>query len=409
MNPFLVEPVYKRPKRKPAAKKKPAIKRKAPARKPAVRRRGGTKVVYVEDYTSPYDPIGLWSARAKDVLGPKVSGKVPVLTVSPEEEEEFHEVDGGEDVVNPGEGNMLGTNFAAVSSRLKALSNRFVGSQTNPKPSAPPMPADLTVRVPQGGGGGTPKTPGSGGKGSGEGKSPVADASPPAPKRQRSGGRTETPKATGSKGSGGTTAGTSKTNTNTGSGGGGSRRTTAEVDAVLDDTLAYAEMAPIAQIGGSGSRDKRTAPASPSHTKPADLALRGFNAVRSAKLDKHPSPKSREWLALTLTPEFVANVEKATKRPFATVTDPETAKKVIELNDANLLNAYMRGITNQKQHSGKKATSAAEAKFGGDKPPARLGEALDRALGPIAEDEALELGAQQRRATRKRKVTRPRR
>ena len=90
MNPFLVEPVYKRPKRKPAAKKKPAVKRKAPAKKkPAAKRRVGGGAVYIEDYVTPHDPIGLWSATPRDILPPKVSGKVPVLI--DDDEAEAHE------------------------------------------------------------------------------------------------------------------------------------------------------------------------------------------------------------------------------------------------------------------------------------------------------------------------------
>ena len=77
MNPFLIEPVYKRPKRKPAAKKKPAVKRKAPVRKPAAKRRPGSRVVYVEDYVTPHDPLGLWSATPKDIIPLKAS-KVPL-------------------------------------------------------------------------------------------------------------------------------------------------------------------------------------------------------------------------------------------------------------------------------------------------------------------------------------------
>lgn len=180
MNPFLIEPVYKRPKRKPAAKKKPAVKRKAPARKPAARRRGGPKVVYIEDYASPYDPAGLWAPSAKAILGPKVSGKGPPLEL------------GGGPAAGGGTGSPQveqpaaggGTGYRAIVSNMASTAlggvSRFGGgvvsylgggagtSRDPPGPSAPPLQVQTS-----GGGRGS-------GKDKGKGKATTARESPKA-------------------------------------------------------------------------------------------------------------------------------------------------------------------------------------------------------------------------------------
>ena len=424
MNPFLVEPVYKRPKRKPAAKKKPAVKRKAPVRKPAAKRRGGTKAVYIEDYASPYDPIGLWSAEAKNVLGPKVVGKVP-LSNDTVEDDVFHDptmnTSGGSLENGPGAAEMLagvagvaGSAAVAGASGLYKLGSSAVNALRRSGKEKATKPA--VARADEAGPSNSKKDGKSGSSGGGSRATAPATQPPGLNARlqkQFAGGVIEIP------------PGTKPHNPEESSA--RIRALIQQEEAEEAQARARAQAQPaqqpkkpafnLAALEAETARREAEAAAvaGPSHATPADLALRGFNAVRAAKLDKQPSPKSREWLALTLTPAFVANVEKATERPFATVTDAETAKKVIGLDDPLLLAHYMRGITNQKQYSGtgnKKssaAKSAAEAMFTGDKPPGRLKEALDKALGPIAEDEGLELGAQQRRATRKRKVTRPRR
>ena len=152
MNPFLIEPVYKRPKRKPAAKKKPAVKRKAPVRRPPARRRGGADVVYIEDYVSPYDPVGLWSARPKDILGPKTSGPKAPVAVAVAGEPPVAVAPTGTAVGSGGGGrggvfSWVGNHSINLGKGLIGLASATAGVGAGPsratavvEPSAPPLP-----------------------------------------------------------------------------------------------------------------------------------------------------------------------------------------------------------------------------------------------------------------------------